>query len=238
MSCVIILLILVCSSYFRVVTCTSISTECPPLPIDAARNITGGASELHRELINIKRYASSLRNAIPCYIDGLSEGLHGFASRLRFDDNVSWAAKVAASSLQQTTELHSAINSLTLLERYCPEIPVPRVHGEMGSLVNGSLMYYLTDWVDGTTLEVAPEAISVHLNKTIGAKVLANITLPTGLATQLAEFLFNLTTCPIPERERSSPYHFNSLIESYRLRLPAKRDPSSSHPSSNSCNLG
>ena len=95
------------------------------------------------------------------------------------------------------------ITSLRLLERYCPEIPVPRVHGDLGLLVNGSLMYYFTDWIDGRTLEVDPDSTWTYLNETVDDKVLVNITLPMGLATQLAEFLYNLTTCPIPEKERN-----------------------------------
>jgi hypothetical protein len=175
-----------------------------PLPFDVAINITGGSKDQFHEhvLDRIQDYAYTLKNDTPNYLDHIEDGLHGFAIRFRFNDNVTWAAKIAGNTYWQNNDMRNAMKALKLLERYCPQIPVPRVHGGLRSLANGSLIYYLTDWIQGTTLEEDSKYIRTSLNKTMDGKMLFNVTLPDGLVSQLTQFMYNVTTCPIPERER------------------------------------
>ena len=60
------------------------------------------------------------------------------------------------------------------------------------------------DWINGTTLEDDPEDRRLPLNETGNGKTLVSYSLPEGLIPQLAEFMYNVTTCPIPEDERDS----------------------------------
>jgi hypothetical protein len=190
------------TSCFNAVTCSAPNDDEEPLPYEVALNITGGRSQLDQEIGKIREYASTLRNDTPNYADHLSEGLHGFVLRLRFDDNTTWAAKIAQNLTWQNNDMRDAIRSLKSLERYCPHVPVPRVYGELGSLANGSLIYFLTDWINGTTLEDDPECFGTPLNETVDGKILVSYTLPEMLVPQLAEFVYNVTTCPIPGNER------------------------------------
>lgn len=198
------LVVLIFTSFFHAVTC-SLTDDEEPLPYDVALNITGGKSQLDQEIRKVRAYASTLNNDTPNYADFLSEGgLHGFVLRLRFDDNTTWAEKIAQNLSWQNNDMRDAIRSLKLLERYCPHVPVPRVHGELGSLANRYLIYFLTDWIDGMTLDDDPEYRRSLLNETENGIPLVSYTLPDGLVPQLAEFMYNVTTCPIPEDERAS----------------------------------
>jgi hypothetical protein len=116
------------------------------------------------------------------------------------------------------------VRSPKLVERYYPQVPV---HGEFGSLANGSLICYFTDWIYGTTPEDDAGYIETSLNETLNGKVLLNITLPEGLVHQLTEFMYNVTRCQIPEKERD-PFQVVADVKSSMVSLGGRCYPKGS----------
>jgi len=81
-----------------------------------------------------------------------------------------------------------AIRALKLLHQYCPNIPTPKIKGYN----QHKIIYYFTDWIEGSILEdrVLRDPINVSV-----------VRIPEKIITSLAEFVYNLTTCPIPKNE-------------------------------------
>jgi hypothetical protein len=78
---------------------------------------------------------------------------------------------------------------MTLVEKHCPYIPIPRYRG-FGQV--DSLYYYFNDWIEGNTLD---DMLPFKMSKRRPIK------LPIKVVTDLAEFVYNLTTCAIPKDE-------------------------------------
>lgn len=163
------------------------------VPFD--RLVNGIGDELPKILHNISAHASSLRNGTKCSLEGFYHGYNGLVKKVIFDDGVTWAAKISAYN----TIL--GVDALRAVEKYCPFLPVPRIHGEVESAANSRVKFYLMDWLDGVSLYEDSEfgastikEISPHNDTIISYKV----ELPQQVIPQLAEFVYNLTTCPIP----------------------------------------
>jgi hypothetical protein len=91
-------------------------------------------------LLRLGEYASRLRNGAPCAIeDPHLQGCNGAVTKVRFADGVEWAAKMTSEGNAQI-----GFTALSMLQEYCPELPVPRVHGAVGSLFNETVHYYRT----------------------------------------------------------------------------------------------
>ena len=90
---------------------------------------------------------------------------------------------------------------MKMLEKYCPHIPVPRVHGEMGVFLNMS--YYFMDWMPGKIMAWDCKYLRIGEDvDVVGEKnEMWNVTIPAGIMRQLAEATYNLTNCPIPKEE-------------------------------------
>jgi hypothetical protein len=160
----------------------------------------GSREQFLVELSEISAYASSLRHGLQNSLDGeWLYGAQGIVVPITFEDGVKWAAKVSDYSPES---INSAIMSLRAIERYCPDIPVPRVQGIRGSFIsNSAIIYYITEWMEGECLwgdEQAFQCVQLNHQTSMNESVPSfNVTLSEKLVTQLAEFVYNLTTCPI-----------------------------------------
>jgi hypothetical protein len=172
-------------------------------------NVTGGAENYLSSIHRIEQAASNIRNGIPCYISNISTwlfGANGIVSPLTFEDGKKWAVKISADPLMA----FEGVNALKAIEHYCPELPVPKIWGEIGFLVNKTYVFYFMDWLHGTPLY---NDIQSYQNKSVQYHAATNQTSITSISirlhektiTQIAEFRYNLTMCPIPDTESNSP---------------------------------
>lgn len=135
------------------------------------------------------RNSTSVTNAVH-----LDVGRYAIVSKVCFHDGICWAVKMyqnrPASIFGRAIDFGAS--AADLLQRYCPHIPI---NAARGCGVH-TLRYCFTDWVQGETLfdryfpsttEWAPMAMEK-----------ATITIPQKTVSSLAEFVYNLTTCPIP----------------------------------------
>lgn len=181
-------------------------------------NVTGGRETFVSNLTNIAQYASSLRGneSAARITDDLAcgqEGAHGWVTRVEFDDEISWAAKFTASN--SISSLNRGYIALEILQKYCPNLPIPRIHGNLQRLggSNTSAFCLLTDWIEGESLwdEINVTPNSWWLRKNLGPngkqgmRTPLNIRIPDEVVPQLAQFIFNLTTCNIPTTACLSP---------------------------------
>jgi hypothetical protein len=169
---------------------------------DEISNVTTDA-EFVEEMTKIASHASSLRDGNPYgYFVNYTAGYNGFVGRLCFEDDLCWATKI---SLQHTpyytTGMKHAVRSLEAITSFCPNVPVPRVHGHSIDVENATFCYYFMDWIEGRTLIHNFSRIYTDLpqNRSIPGDYEANITISEGFIVQLASFVYNLTTCIIPE---------------------------------------
>lgn len=174
---------------------------------DRLYNAAGGKHEFLMDLVRISDRASALRGGIENIVGEIRQGGSALIQRLDFDDGVRWAAKMSQNKF--LPEMRYARSSLNGIQRYCPNIPAPRFQGEIETLANSSLIYYITDWIDGTELfeKLRYEELQFDerfLNSEGNESIHINVTLSNKLITQLAEFAYNLTACPIPKYEGKS----------------------------------
>ena len=78
---------------------------------------------------------------------------------------------------------------MSMVQKYCSNIPIAKHTGGGRK----RLQHFFTEWIEGETLR--PD-----LNYSVGTTV----RIPKKVVT-LAEFVYNLTTCPIP-REKSAEH--------------------------------
>jgi hypothetical protein len=150
----------------------------------------GGRTNLDLGIGNVSTHASSLRNGTGNVIEPAGQGGYGFVCKVNFDDGVSWAVKIFEERSYKGAEL--ALNSLVAIEEFCPEIPVPLVFGDIYLLGNTSLYYYFTSWVEGRPMKYDKD-YSVKLSE-LGQ---SHFTMPEKAVEEIAQFLYNLTMCPI-----------------------------------------
>ena len=157
-----------------------------------------GENKFEPELEQVSRHASALRNGIQNVLEPGGKGGWGYIARLRFSDGVTWAAKI--SEAQNRWHMEAAARVLHVIEHSCPDIPIPKIHGHLERLPNSTLIYYLSDWIDGHSLLDDNE---YHVRSTGPNSY--RFTIPEKTVTQLAEFFYNLTTCRIPFAKRMHP---------------------------------
>jgi hypothetical protein len=162
----------------------------PPLgPLNGTSGVieaAGGLQEFKAEVKNALAVASTLRNgmAVSCVQFEVSRTIVG---KFCFTDGVCWAAKF--ENIISDKKLHEVSQQkvlLLLLETYCPHIPISKYRGEGQK----KLHYEFTEWIEGITLMEVAELTNLEYNPTY--------TFPNKVITSLAEFIYNLTTCPIP----------------------------------------
>jgi|SRR5277367_976474 len=175
-------------------------------------NATGGRDLFDDELTKIEVHASSLRAGNPAArFRNYTAGYNGMVGHLCFDDDLCWAAKVTLQdSGYHSIGMKYAVQSLNTIATYCPDIPVPRIHGYSIDQDNATLCYYFMDWIEGETLKHNFSKVMTEIldnGKSTGSFEV-NVTIPENVVNQLASFFYNLTTCPIPDEESMSNYPF------------------------------
>jgi hypothetical protein len=175
---------------------------------DRIIHAVGSEEQLILEVEKIAVHASELRNGTDNVIQLANEGATGFVFRVTFADGVRWAAKVSES--KQRLSMQQALTAVEAIETYCPDISVPKFHSRVEPLSNSSLYYYLTDWVEGDPLGYAMDYKYTTFSS-------FEITMPEKVVLQLAEFVYNVTTCPIPIENCMGP------LRLYNLPFPVER---------------
>ena len=171
-------------------------------------NATGGAENYLSSIHQMEQAASDIRSGTPCYISNISTwryGAYGIVGLVTFEDGEKWAVKISADPLAAS----QGVNALKAIERHCPELPVPKIWGEIGFLVNKTYLFYFMDWLQGIplykdiqTYQNTSEQYHRHTNQTSLPSM--RITIHNKTITDLAEFRYNLTMCPIPGTESNA----------------------------------
>jgi len=163
----------------------------------------GGEQAFFDEFEILLSEASSMRN-----------GIHAFAvewrtfnfitAKICFDDGVCWAAKIRPIPENEGMILYE-IMTRRLIEDYCPGIPIDNLIG----CRYHKLAYCFTEWIESKTLSEVVWWSRSHDNSEI------IFGLPTGVITSLAQFKYNLTTCPIPRHKSTSPSQSSNAYSGY-----------------------
>lgn len=155
----------------------------------------GGRDEFAAEMKNMVKEASRLRDDIPASLVDfrLSRTL---IAKICFSDGGCWAAKILDSFTQETID---GISALMMVHNFCPNIPVSQYKGCSSKKLN----YCFTEWKEGKSLE---EEV---LGSIINHREETNIKIPENVITSLAEFVYNLTTCWIPENMSKKSIELN-----------------------------
>jgi hypothetical protein len=151
----------------------------------------GGIDQFEFEIKNVIIEASSVRNDMPASLVEFDHGGNALIAKICFADGICWAAKIMENGPLAKQVISSAAEALTLIERYCPDIPIAKFKGWGTS--QGKLLYYFTEWIEGKQLSA-----NVSDSGT-------TFSIPEKVVTLLAEFVYNLTTCPIPKKESEKP---------------------------------
>ena len=163
-------------------------------------NVTGGRIPFLQALRLITDAAAPLHNNNEVhFFDLVDKGAGGLIGRLDFYDGATWAVKIGAENVSD--RVRYGVATMKMLEKYCPEIPVPRVHGNLTLL--GNLSYYFMDWVPGKIMawDCNYDKIGEGVNEVGEMNEKWNVTVPERIMKQLAEVTYNLTNCPIPKEE-------------------------------------
>lgn len=151
--------------------------------------LVGGLSQFAAVVDRILRHASSLRNGVSASVADFMTGGDAIIAKICFADDNCWAAKLLEHKLHTVASIRTAEKAMTLVEKHCPYIPIPRYRG-FGQ--EDPLLYYFSDWIEGNTLyDRLPFKVSKR----------RSIKLPNKVVIGLAEFVYNLTTCAIPKDE-------------------------------------
>jgi hypothetical protein len=157
-------------------------------------NAVGGRDGFAAEMKNMVKEASRLRDNIPAsLVDFRLSGT--LIAKICFSDSVCWAAKVLDSFTQETLD---GISALMMVHNYCPNIPVSQYKGCSSKKLN----YCFTEWKEGKSLEEEVLGSINHRDET-------KIKIPENVITSLAEFVYNLTTCWIPENMSKKSIELN-----------------------------
>jgi len=113
-----------------------------------------------------------------------------------------WAAKLLENIAYLPRFAANAVKSLKAVETYCPDIPHPNVYGELFESENSTFVYYFCDWIDGAKDWWMQDTV---YSRDINGTLQYNLTYLDAVVRQTAQFLYNLTNCPIPEHECMSP---------------------------------
>src|SRR5208282_4223080 len=142
--------------------------------------------------------ASSLRNGIPASLVGFRVS-NAIIAKICFIDGICWAAKMGELSRDKRRATTYGIWALRLIEEFCPTIPVPVLKG----CNEHKLLYCFTEWVEGKSLNDELSEWLRGKNEVFGSPIYLpvgnTINIPDKVVTALAQFVYNLTTCPIPD---------------------------------------
>ena len=153
----------------------------------------GGKDQLQDEVNDAIAYASTLHDNIPVSLVQMkAKGATGLVAKICFVDGICWADKMVANPLRIEEEFYG-VAAVFAVQRYCPNIPTAKLQG----YCRGKLRHYFSEWIQGQTLD------KVRSDNTLGA----SIKIPEKVVTSLAEFVYNLTTCPIPREQSKRLYH-------------------------------
>jgi hypothetical protein len=155
------------------------------LPRYAAHKIfdaVGGGDQFNTEVYFAVANASARRNGIPASFVELKVGGGGIVSKICFDDGVCWADKMLQRDDQRG---EYGMLAMLAVKKCCPNIPVPKIMG----WCQRKLDHYFTEWIEGKTLS------EWVLDKDPYSTI---VKIPEKVVISLAEFVYNLTTCPIP----------------------------------------
>lgn len=152
----------------------------------------GGTEGFEAEMRNAITRASSLRGNIPASLTELRVS-RAIVAKICFIDGICWAAKIKEIK-PHDRETEYGIIAMSLVERYCPNVPINKYKG---CFVH-KLLCCFTEWKEGQTLGNAVFGSREYLQKG------EMIRIPETIVTSLSEFVYNLTICPIPRRERKS----------------------------------
>jgi hypothetical protein len=180
----------------------------PPNLLPYIINAAGGDDAFSAELERILRHASSLHHARQATFDDfMSGGASRIIKRLCFDDGECWATKISINNQAFADLVQSGIDSMQAIEKYCPNIRIPRVRGYSNCSTTKALRYYFMDWIDGKTLEseYIKSKQEIMENGVPTGKFELNVTLPENFGRQFASFIYYLTTCPILEEKSTFP---------------------------------
>jgi hypothetical protein len=153
----------------------------------------GGMNQFQLEVNRAISYASSSRNEIPASLVEFKAGGGGITAKICFVDGVCWADKMVAGLLDVQNSNYG-FAAMSLVQQYCSYIPTPKYLGAR----QGLLTHYFTEWVEGPTLHERVFAVISNLTLETPVKM------PRKVVTSLAEFVYNLTTCPIPREESNN----------------------------------
>jgi hypothetical protein len=171
----------------------------------------GGVEQFELEVAEVVAHASNLRNNIPAHWSKYGSGGGGLIAKICFEDGVCWADKMFGYQQAQSGTYGEAV--MRLVREYCPNIPLPESKAWFSK--NG-LTHHMTEWVEGKPLYETvfrAESGCYFPNAT-------TFRIPNKIVKSLAQFVYNLTTCPIPNDLRTSPL-YNELTHKYgELKSP------------------
>ena len=157
-------------------------------------DVAGGIEGFEAEVRNAVAEASSLRGGIPASVVDFKIS-RTIVAKICFIDDICWAAKMR-EIVPYDRETEYGIGAMMLVENYCPNIPISKFKG----YAQRKLLYYFTEWIEGRSL----------LDEVFGPQAYAQIgetfSIPERIVTSLAEFVYNITTCPIPRKKCKSTY--------------------------------
>ena len=154
----------------------------------------GGIDQLEVEVNCAVGYASSLRNNIPASLAGFKAGASGLIAKLCFVDGICWADKMVTGPVT-IQEGYYGIAAMSMVQNYCSNIPIAKHTGGGRK----KLQHFFTEWIKAESLH--DKVFVPDFNYSVGTTV----KIPKKVVSSLAEFVYNLTTCPIP-REKSTEH--------------------------------
>ena len=157
----------------------------------------GGVDQLFNEIDESVHYASWSRNYIPAHPVHIEAGAGGLVVKICFDDGICWADKMF-TGVKKIQNAYYGTRATELIRQYCPDIPIPTTVKRLKNRV----YHEVTEWMEGKTLYdmVFESEDSSHYS--LGD---TKFRIPPKITTSLAEFLYNVTTCPIPRDQCKSP---------------------------------
>ena len=148
----------------------------------------GGIDQFKIELKNAMTHASSMHNDFPITLIEFHTGSTAIVAKICFPD-ICWALKMYENFSLLNLHVQYGIYAMTLIHQYCSNVPIPKFKG----CNRGRILYCFTEWIEGQTLSDKILSSSIkEMDKT-------SITIPQKIVISLAEFVYNVTTCPIPE---------------------------------------
>jgi len=156
----------------------------------------GGVPQLKVEVAEAMAYATTLRNNTLAHWSTSYAGAGGFVAKICFEDGVCWADKMFAGFRRTQYASYGEV-VMCLVHEYCPNIPVPASKAWFSLRI----AHHMTDWVEGRSLF---ERV-IHGGSELYTPNATTFRIPIKVVNSLAQFVYNISTCPIPDDMRSAP---------------------------------